>query len=113
MPRSYRFAALDRRPVNMDTFAQEWPEVGLVAADGPHDPQPSLRIEAGVVMELDGKQRADFDTIDLFIADHALDLEVAAGPWAARRVRWPTCWWTSTCHAPWWCTWCRASRRRA
>src|SRR4051794_6069321 len=82
MPRSYRFAALDRRPVNMDTFAQDWPEVGLVAADGPHDPRPSLRIEAGVVMEMDGKPRADFDMIDFFIADHALDLAIATAAMA-------------------------------
>jgi propanediol dehydratase large subunit len=26
---------------------------------------------------MDGRQRADFDAIDLFIADHSLDLEAA------------------------------------
>ncbi len=77
MSRSLRFAALDRRPINMDTFAQEWPEVGLIAADGPSDPHPSLRVENGLVVEMDGKPRASFDSIDLFIADHALDLAIA------------------------------------
>ena len=67
--KSKRFEALDARPVNQDGYVTEWPEVGLIAMNGPNDPTPSIRIEDGVVVELDGKQRADFDMIDTFIAD--------------------------------------------
>ena len=46
--------------------------------DGPNDPQPSLVVEDGVVVELDGRARDDFDVIDFFLADHGLDLDAAA-----------------------------------
>jgi propanediol dehydratase large subunit len=79
---SKRFAALAEREINQETFVEPWPEAGLVVVDSPYDPQPSLRIEQGpggpYVAEMDGKARADFDTLDLFIADHALNLAVAA-----------------------------------
>ncbi|MEZ4663717.1 MAG: propanediol/glycerol family dehydratase large subunit [Caldilineaceae bacterium] len=74
---STRFAILSERPVNKETFVEEWPEAGLIVTDSPHDPQPSLRLENGRVVELDGKPRADFDMLDLFIADHSLDLTIA------------------------------------
>ena len=45
--------------------------------NGPGDPEPSLVIEDGVVIELDGKPRERFDTLDRFIAAHGIDLEVA------------------------------------
>lgn len=77
MPRSRRFAVLDEREINRETFVEPWPEAGLVVADSPFDPAPSLVIEAGRVAELDGRPRADFDVLDRFIADHALDLAVA------------------------------------
>ncbi len=77
MSRSRRFAVLDEREINRETFVEPWPEAGLVVADSPHDPAPSLRIEGGRVAELDGRARADFDVLDRFIADHALDLAVA------------------------------------
>ncbi|MCB0092560.1 MAG: hypothetical protein KDE54_31950, partial [Caldilineaceae bacterium] len=67
---STRFAILSERPVNRETFVEEWPEAGLIVADSPHDPQPSLTVKDGRVIELDGKERADFDMLDLFIADH-------------------------------------------
>src|SRR5215218_4323855 len=75
--RSRRFAILAERDINRETFVEPWPEVGLIVADSPFDPQPGLRIEDGKVVELDGKQRGDFDVLDWFIADHALDLAVA------------------------------------
>ena len=62
--RSKRFEALDARPVNQDGFVSEWPEVGLIAMDSPNDPKPSIRIEGGKVVELDGKACADFDMLD-------------------------------------------------
>lgn len=75
--KSKRFEALDARPVNQDGYVTEWPEVGLIAMDGPTDPKPSIKVENGVVTELDGKQRADFDMIDTFIADYGIRLENA------------------------------------
>lgn len=77
MRQSKRFSVLDERPINKDSFVHEWPEVGLIVTDSPHDPEPSLRIEGGRVTEMDGVPRQDMDLIDRFIADHALDLSVA------------------------------------
>ncbi|MCY4670110.1 MAG: propanediol/glycerol family dehydratase large subunit [Rhodococcus sp.] len=73
--RSARTIVLEDRPVNLDGFVEEWPEVGLVAMDSPFDPQPSIKVENGVVVEMDGVARADFDFIDQFIADKAIDVE--------------------------------------
>lgn len=75
--RSKRFEALDARPVSQDGYVREWPEVGLIAMNSPSDPTPSIRIEDGVVVELDGKRREDFDTIDTFIADYGIRLDNA------------------------------------
>jgi propanediol dehydratase large subunit len=55
-----------------------WPELGLVAADGPSDPDPELGVEDGVVVRLDGRPAAEFDVIDRFLVAHGLDLQVAA-----------------------------------
>lgn len=75
--KSKRFEVLKNRPVNQDGFVKEWPEVGLIAMDGPNDPTPSIKIENKIVTELDGKKRKDFDMLDFFIADHAINLERA------------------------------------
>ncbi|KKB34524.1 propanediol/glycerol family dehydratase large subunit [Bacillus thermotolerans] len=75
--KSKRFQVLAERPVNQDGFVAEWPEVGLIAMDGPNDPTPSIKIEQGKVVELDGKKREEFDFIDHFIADHSINLEKA------------------------------------
>ena len=75
--RSKRFEALDARPVSQDGYVREWPEVGLIAMNSPSDPTPSIRIEGGVVVELDGKRREDFDMIDTFIADYGIRLDNA------------------------------------
>ena len=77
MSTSQRFRALAERPIQKDTMVHEWPEVGLIVADSPLDPRPSLTLEDGVVTEMDGVERAQMDLLDLFIADHALDLAVA------------------------------------
>src|SRR5882672_6512708 len=77
MTQSRRFAILAERDINKETFVEPWPEAGLIVADSPYDPTPSLRIEQGQVVELDGRARADFDMLDLFIADHGLDLSTA------------------------------------
>ena len=72
-----RMRILDAKPVNLDGFSVPDPELGLVAMRSPHDPEPSLVIRDGVVVELDGKAAADFDVIDEFIARYGLDLDVA------------------------------------
>ena len=77
MPKSKRFEALSKRAVNLDGFITEWPEAGFVAMKSPYDPAPSLKMENGVITEMDGKKRANFDFIDEFIADHAIDLSSA------------------------------------
>ena len=77
MRRSKRMETLDRRPVNMDGYIEEWPEMGFAAMSSPYDPEPSIKIVDGVVVELDKKKREDFDFIDQFIADYAINLEKA------------------------------------
>ncbi|MDD3339585.1 MAG: propanediol/glycerol family dehydratase large subunit [Lachnospiraceae bacterium] len=72
MKRSKRIETLDKRPVNMDGFINEWPEMGFIAMKSPYDPNPSIRIENDQIMELDGKTRDQFDFIDQFIADYAI-----------------------------------------
>lgn len=75
--KSKRFQVLAERPVNQDGFVEEWSEVGLIAMNSPNDPKPSIKIENGKVVELDGKKRQDFDMIDRFVADYAINLENA------------------------------------
>ncbi|WP_279339813.1 propanediol/glycerol family dehydratase large subunit [Sphaerisporangium perillae] len=75
--RSKRTEILENRPVNLDGFVEERPEVGMVAMDSPYDPRPSVRVENGIIVEMDGKKREDFDFLDQFIADHAIDAAVA------------------------------------
>ncbi len=75
--RSKRFDKLADRPVNKETFINPWPETGLIVSDSPLDPSPSLKIENGVVTEMDGVQRAEFDLIDHFIARHTINLNTA------------------------------------
>ncbi len=75
MKRSKRIEALDARPVNLDGYINEWPEMGFVAMSSPYDPKPSVRVENGKITELDGKRREDFDFIDQFIADYAINIE--------------------------------------
>jgi propanediol dehydratase large subunit len=71
--KSKRFEILAKRPVNQDGFVKEWPEVGLIAVGSPNDPLPSIKVKNGEIVEMDGKVRADFDMIDQFIADYAIN----------------------------------------
>lgn len=75
--KSKRFQVLSQRPVNQDGIIGEWPEEGLVAMHSPNDPKPSIKIENGKVLELDSVKREDFDMIDRFIADYAINLNKA------------------------------------
>lgn len=77
MTHSGRFAVLAERNINKETFVEPWAEAGLMVADSPYDPIASLRLHEGQVIEMDGRQRSDFDALDLFIANHALNLDVA------------------------------------
>ncbi|SMC34559.1 propanediol/glycerol family dehydratase large subunit [Sporomusa malonica] len=77
MKRSKRFEMLEARPVNQDGFVVEWPEVGLMAMGSPNDPKPSIKIENGKIIEMDGIPRSQFDFIDQFIADYAIDTSIA------------------------------------
>ncbi|MDF2879827.1 MAG: propanediol/glycerol family dehydratase large subunit [Clostridiaceae bacterium] len=77
MKRSKRFEVLETRDVNKDGFVKDWPEVGMIAIGSPNDPKPSIKIENGKIVEMDGKKREDFDFIDLFLADHAINIENA------------------------------------
>lgn len=82
MKRSKRIEALDRRPVNLDGYINEWPEMGFVAMKSPYDPAPSVKVEDGRIVELDGRKREDFDFIDQFIADYAINVDRAAASMA-------------------------------
>ncbi|ORB30802.1 propanediol/glycerol family dehydratase large subunit [Mycolicibacterium parafortuitum] len=76
-----RFRVLNSKPVNLDGFSVPDAALGLVAMSSPHDPSPSLTIQWGDggprVTELDGKDIAEFDVIDEFIARYGIDLAVA------------------------------------
>ena len=77
MRRSKRIETLDQRPVNLDGYINEWPEMGFVAMTSPYDPKPSVKVANGRIVKLDGKKREDFDFIDQFIADYAMNVERA------------------------------------
>jgi len=72
-----RFADWDDRPLRLDRFAIEDAENGFAAFRSPHDPKPSIAIEGGRVVALDGVAEADFDMIDIFVARYHLDVAVA------------------------------------
>ncbi len=75
---SKRFAARAGREVNRDSFIEEWPETGLIVSGSPYDPRPSLRVEGGRIVEMDGRREAAFDLLDRFIARHAISVPAAA-----------------------------------
>ncbi len=76
MRKQKRFEVLAARPVNQDGFVVEWPEVGLIAMGSPNDPTPSIKVQNGQVIEMDGIARDKFDFIDQFIADYAIDVSI-------------------------------------
>src|SRR6476469_8004157 len=76
--RSERFLVREQRELRRELLISPYPELGLVAMDGPNDPEPSREIEGGRVVAMDGRRAEDFDVIDRFVARYGLDLEVAA-----------------------------------
>ena len=77
MRRSERFASRERRELRREVLISPYPELGLVAMDGPNDPEPGLEVEDGRVVAMDGRRAEDFDIIDQFVARYGLDLDVA------------------------------------
>ena len=75
MKRQKRFEELEKRPIHQDTFVKEWPEEGFVAMMGPNDPKPSVKVEYGKIVEMDGKKLEDFDLIDLYIAKYGINVD--------------------------------------
>lgn len=73
-----RFAEWDERPLRHDLFAAENPEAGFAVFRSPYDPAPSVRVEGGRIAAMDGREAADFDIIDAFIAAHHLDPDMVA-----------------------------------
>jgi propanediol dehydratase large subunit len=76
--RSRRFESREGRELRREVLVSPYPELGLVAMDGPNDPEPSLVVEDGHVVEIDGRREADFDVIDHFLARYGIDADAAA-----------------------------------
>jgi propanediol dehydratase large subunit len=75
--RSARFLAREQRELRREVLIEPLAELGLVAMDGPNDPEPSLVIENGAIVEIDGRVRERWDALDHFVAAFGLDLEAA------------------------------------
>jgi propanediol dehydratase large subunit len=78
MTDSRRAEARLARDVRRETLVGSAPELGLVAMASPSDPEPTLVVEDGRVVEMDGRPADRFDVVDRFIADHGLDLGMAS-----------------------------------
>src|ERR1700746_3382614 len=72
-----RVRFMDAQRVNLDGFAVEDAELGLVAMRSPYDPEPGLVIRHGRVTEMDGVPEDRFDSLDAYIARHGIDLTAA------------------------------------
>ncbi|WP_034551018.1 propanediol/glycerol family dehydratase large subunit [Carnobacterium funditum] len=87
MKRSKRFEVLEKRSIHKDGFVKEWIEEGFIAMESPNDPKPSIKIENGIITELDGKRREDFDLIDYYIADYGIEKDNAENVLAMDSVK--------------------------
>jgi propanediol dehydratase large subunit len=76
--RSARYVAREERPLRREVLIEPYAELGLIAMDGPNDPEPSLVISGDAVVELDGRTREGWDALDHFVASYGIDLEAAA-----------------------------------
>src|SRR6516164_8977996 len=72
-----RVRFMDAQRVNLDGFAVEDADLGLVAMRSPYDPEPGLVIRDGRIVSMDGVAEEAFDSIEAYIARHGLDLAVA------------------------------------
>ena len=84
---SRRFASRATRDLSLEQLVSPYPELGLVAANGPNDPEPELVVTRGEVMRMDGRDASEFDVIDRFVVAHGLDLDVAAEATSTCRAR--------------------------
>jgi propanediol dehydratase large subunit len=75
--RSARFESRELRELRRELLIEPLPELGLVAMNGPNDPEPSLVVEDGKVVELDGRREAQWDALDRFVVRYGIDAEVA------------------------------------
>ena len=66
--RSARFVAREARGLRLELSIEPLAELGLIAMDSPNDPTPSLVVEDGRVVELDGRREQDWDALDHFVA---------------------------------------------
>jgi propanediol dehydratase large subunit len=76
-PRSRRFVDREQRELRRELLITPHPALGLVAMNGPNDPEPGLDVQDGRVVGLDGRAESEFDALDHFIARHGIDLDVA------------------------------------
>src|SRR5206468_11048732 len=72
-----RFRQREDRELRREVLIEPLAELGLVAMDGPNDPEPSLVVENGRIVEIDGRRAPDWDSLDHFLARHGLDSGVA------------------------------------
>ncbi|HZG34577.1 MAG TPA: propanediol/glycerol family dehydratase large subunit, partial [Gaiellaceae bacterium] len=75
--RSKRFVAREERELRKELLVAPEADLGLVALNGPNDPEPELRVEDGRVTAMDGRSEDEFDAIDRFVVRYGLDLDVA------------------------------------
>jgi propanediol dehydratase large subunit len=76
--RSERFVSRERRSLRKEVLVAPDPALGLVALNGPADPEPGLEVADGRVVAMDGKPASEFDALDHFIVRYGLDLDAAA-----------------------------------
>lgn len=76
-PPSKRFAVRAERELRREPLVSPLAELGLVAMNGPNDPEPGLELDDGHVVAMDGVPADAFDAIDHFIVRHGLDVTVA------------------------------------
>jgi propanediol dehydratase large subunit len=75
--RSERFRKREERELRREVLIEPLAELGLVAMDGPNDPEPSLVLDGDRVVEIDGRREPEWDALDHFLARHGLDPDVA------------------------------------
>src|SRR5439155_25177334 len=76
--RSRRFVEREQRELRRELLITPFPGLGLVALNGPNDPEPGLEVRDGRVVSLDGRSEDEFDALDHFIARRGIDVGVAA-----------------------------------
>ncbi len=76
--RSKRFISRESRELRKELLIEPYADLGLVAMNGPNDPEPELVIEDGRVIRMDGKGEDEFDSLDRLIVAHGIDVHAAA-----------------------------------